>query len=466
VFQAVSEDLLGLMDTPRKSVAGSVEMLGWEAVDGSPVGGTRPVSDGGLPVLGLNGGLGGSDRLLGVMDLNDPPLDLLLRGVDEVVPRFVHRAGLDDDEGPSDSKLKMDEAEQTTREAKAEYKEGWSDETAEEEAAHHQLILKALGSMGSGSFGRLAYHAVRTFEQARTPVTVPNVATAVVSFLDEHVVSTSRFKALSDQVLRYAGTDESKAVRALETQVRALTRQNEGLEHSLATVSTALSSHFTYIESLTRDWRNGLSEAQKGAAAADQRSREAFELCQTLRTDVSGLGGRLTQGRGLTFYRQTFPFHDSFVSFATSNKIGLGCAGDAFLLMHGDAVGVVSNEESLAVKNALLDNKLASGLQGLVVSSFTTSVPASFAPSKSSIAAVANSTKDILKRSAPKFDAWEDEQCAGGLRLRLQKAVSSCRGRIDMAIDSSEMSSQARELCKRVTSDSERFVNSLIDFIT
>jgi hypothetical protein len=72
VFQAVSEDLLGLMDTPKKSVAGSGEMLGWEAVDGSPVGGTRPVSDGGLPVLGRNGGMSGSDLLFRAgMDLND-----------------------------------------------------------------------------------------------------------------------------------------------------------------------------------------------------------------------------------------------------------------------------------------------------------------------------------------------------------------------------------------------------------
>jgi hypothetical protein len=72
-------------------------------------------------------------------------------------------------------------------------------------------------------------------------------------------------------------------------------------------------------------------------------------LCANIDRDIT-LGGRMTEGRGLPFYRQTFASHDSFVSFATSNKIGLGCAGDAFLLMHGDAVGVVSNEESLAVK--------------------------------------------------------------------------------------------------------------------
>jgi hypothetical protein len=111
-------------------------------------------------------------------------MDLLHWAVDEVVPRFVHCDGLDDDEGPSDSKSKLDEAEQTTRDAKAKYKEGWGDETAEDEAAQHQRILKALGSMGSGFFGRLAYHAIRTFEQARTPVTVPNVETAVVVKLE------------------------------------------------------------------------------------------------------------------------------------------------------------------------------------------------------------------------------------------------------------------------------------------
>jgi hypothetical protein len=320
--------------------------------------------------------------------------------------------------------------------------------------------------MVSRSFGRLAYQAAQAFEDARIPVTVANVAIGVASFFDEHVASAVRLQDLSDQFEHYTRNDESKAVRALETRVKVLIRQNEALEHSLGNVSTALASHVTYVESLTREWKNGLTEAQQGAASADQRAREAIELGHALRSNVTSLGGRLTQGRGLTFYRQTFALHNSFVDFAKINKIGLGCVGDAFLLMHGDAVGVVSNEESLAVKKASLDNKLATGLQGLVVSSFTTSIPAAFAPSKSATAAAANSTKDVLKRSAPQFEAWEDEQCAGGLRFRLEKAVLSCRARVDMSIENSDMTPQARELCTRVTSDSERFAMSLIEFIT
>jgi hypothetical protein len=71
----------------------------------------------------------------------------------------------------------------------------------------------------------------------------------------------------------------------------------------------------------------------------------------------------------------------------------------------------------------LLDNKLETSLQGLVVSSFTTSVPAAFAPSKSSMAAAANLTKDVLKQSAPRFNYWEDEQASGGLRFHLKKVI-------------------------------------------
>jgi hypothetical protein len=117
-------------------------------------------------------------------------------------------------------------------------------------------------------------------------------------------------------------------------------------------------------------------------------------------------------------------------------------------------------------KKALLDNKLETGFQGVIVSLFTTCVPAAFAPSKAAAAAVANSTKDILERSAPKFDSWEDEQASGGLRFRLEKAISSCHSRVDMAIKSSLMSGPARELCTLITSDSDRFANALIDFIT
>jgi hypothetical protein len=90
VFQAVSEDLLGLMDSPKKSVAGS-ETLEWEAVDGLPVGATRLVSDGGLPVLGGNGWIGSGDRMFGAdLGTDNPPLDLLRQPIEETVPRFVH----------------------------------------------------------------------------------------------------------------------------------------------------------------------------------------------------------------------------------------------------------------------------------------------------------------------------------------------------------------------------------------
>jgi hypothetical protein len=462
VFQAYSEDLLGLVDSPVRSVNRRGETLDLRVFDGAPEksslkgdewgrveGMTRLVTDGGLPVLGkMDGGSSQVEDKFGTMADDVETQDLLINTEDPERSQFVFSTYVDDQ-----SYKPKAENEAVPRD--------------EDDEAQYQAILKSLASTRPGSFGQHIHRAARIFDRDQGAVTVPNVTTAAIAFMDEHFVPMRLFKDLTDRVVRMSGAAETKAVRDLDARVKLLSHRNEELERKVILNATALESHVAYVETLTQQWKAGLTEAQKSAADANSCAHRAVLLAESLRGDITNLGGKMTQGKGITFYRQSFRSHDSFVTYVTTNHIGLGCAGDAFLLMHGDAVGVVSNEESLAVKKALLDNKLATGLQGLVVSSFTTSIPAAFAPSKSATVAVANSTKDILKRSAPKYESWEDEQASGGLRFRLEKAITACRGRVDMAIESStEMSSQGRELCTRITADSERFANALIDFIT
>jgi hypothetical protein len=426
-----------------------------------------------LPVLGNDWEKIRREAVLGGADQDEDAVpDLLLRPTGRFVPSMVHFVNTDvgdDDYFSTD----LDLGDRRIDSARGRYAgphevpaRGETQHDIDDEDSQYQAIIKALSATPVGSFGRQALRVVYVLDRDRSSLTVASVLSACVSFMDECLVPVGAFKELSDRVSRTPGLDDVKAVRLLEARVKNLVRRNDELERTVETNAAAFASHVAYVESLTRDWKLGLTEAQRAVSVVSGRTQEAIMLAEGLRTEVTSLGGRLSQGKGLTFHRQTFGSHDTFVTFALVNKIGLGCAADAFLLMHGDAVGVVSNEESLAVKKALLDNKLETGLQGLVVSSFTTSVPAAFAPSKSAVAAVANSTKDILKRSAPKFDSWEDEQASGGLWFRLEKTILSCRARVDMAIESSVMSGPARELCTRITSDSDRFANALIDYIT
>jgi hypothetical protein len=102
--------------------------------------------------------------------------------------------------------------------------------------------------------------------------------------------------------------------------------------------AAVLVSHVSYIKTLSCDWTTGLTKAQRAATDAGSHAQEAITVAQALCSNVTDLSGQMSQGRGMAFYRQMFGSHDGIVAFVTSNNIGLGCTGNAFLLMHGDAL--------------------------------------------------------------------------------------------------------------------------------
>ena len=202
------------------------------------------------------------------------------------------------------------------------------------------------------------------------------------------------------------------------------------------------------------------------AELAMDTARDAQSSAQAASNAIGGVNARLRSGGGVQIDKLSFGSPGEVAVFCKANHVDIGCSADAFVLLNAGRSRVIHEEEFLKNRKGRSDTKIGTGIESIFLSSFDTMIPSSLSPSKESLGDLA-SVNQALKKLVKSYEIWEREDMSEGVKAAVEASAQECRTRVEeFAFRKSGVTADGWQFCQRLLTDSEKFVNQLLDFIT